>query len=167
MSRLAVVLFNLGGPDRPGSIEPFLFNLFNDPEIIGAPGALRWLLARLLSRRRAAEASAIYQRLGGKSPLLDNTRLQAEALEVLLGDTASARVFIAMRYWHPMSVETAEAVKAFAADEIVLLPLYPSFPRRPPEALSRNGGAPPPPSAWRRRRVPSAAIRRRRALSAR
>ncbi|MDP7241942.1 MAG: ferrochelatase [Rhodospirillales bacterium] len=127
MSRLAVVLFNLGGPDRLSSVEPFLFNLFNDPEIIGAPGPLRWLLARLLSRRRRAEASTIYKRLGGKSPLLENTRLQAEALETSLSDSASARVFIAMRHWHPMSVETAEAVKAFAPDEIVLLPLYPQF----------------------------------------
>ena len=127
MSRLAVVLFNLGGPDRLSSVEPFLFNLFNDPEIIGAPGPLRWLLARLLSRRRRAEASTIYKRLGGKSPLLENTRLQAEALETSLSDSASARVFIAMRHWHPMSVETAEAVKVFAPDEIVLLPLYPQF----------------------------------------
>ena len=127
MSRLAVVLFNLGGPDAPSSVEPFLFNLFNDPAIIGAPGPLRWLLARFIARRRGPEAAEIYEKLGGKSPLLENTRLQAEALQARLGDSESARVFIAMRYWHPMSVETAEAVKAFAPDGIVLLPLYPQF----------------------------------------
>ena len=127
MPRLAVVLFNLGGPDAPGSVEPFLFNLFNDSAIIGAPGPLRWLLARIISRRRGPEAAEIYGKLGGKSPLLENTRLQAEALHALLGDSESARVFIAMRYWHPMSLETAEAVKAFAPDEVVLVPLYPQF----------------------------------------
>jgi ferrochelatase len=127
MSRLAVVLFNLGGPDAPDSVEPFLFNLFNDPAIIGAPGPLRWLLARIISRRRRREAARIYEELGGKSPLLENTRAQAQALQTQLGDLASAQVFIAMRYWHPMSEETAEAVKAFAPDEVVLLPLYPQF----------------------------------------
>ena len=127
MSRLAVVLFNLGGPDAPNSVEPFLFNLFNDPAIIGTPAPLRWLLARLIARRRGPEAAEIYAKLGGKSPLLENTRLQAQALQARLGGSESARVFIAMRYWHPMSLETAESVKAFAPDEIVLLPLYPQF----------------------------------------
>ena len=71
MERLAVVLFNLGGPDSPEAIEPFLFNLFNDAAIIGAPGPLRWILAKFISRRRAPEAREIYKNLGGKSPLLD------------------------------------------------------------------------------------------------
>ena len=127
MSKLAVILFNLGGPDASRSVEPFLFNLFNDSAIIGAPGPLRWLLAHLISRRRGSEAAEIYGKLGGKSPLLENTRRQAEALQTLIGGSDSARVFIAMRYWHPMSLETAEAVKAFAPDEVVLLPLYPQY----------------------------------------
>ena len=70
MSRIAVVVFNLGGPDRPEAVEPFLFNLFNDPAIIGLPGPLRWLLAKLISRRRAPVAREIYAELGGGSPLL-------------------------------------------------------------------------------------------------
>jgi len=127
MSKLAVVLFNLGGPDVLNSVEPFLFSLLSDPAIIGAPAPVRWLLARLLSHRRGPEAREIYAKLGGKSPLLENTRLQAQALQARLGRFDSARVFIAMRYWHPMCLETAESVKAFAPDEIILLPLYPQF----------------------------------------
>lgn len=124
MPRLAIVLFNLGGPDRPESVQPFLFNLFSDPAIIRTPNPLRWVLAKLISRRRAPEAQEIYGKLGGKSPLLDNTMAQAEALGALL---PYARVFTAMRYWHPMAEEVAREVAAFAPDEIVLLPLYPQF----------------------------------------
>lgn len=132
MERLAVVLFNLGGPDGPQAIEPFLFNLFNDAAITQAPGPLRWMLAKFISRRRAPEAREIYKNLGGKSPLLEETQAQADALARRLEDGAEdgareARVFIAMRYWHPMSEETVQAVKAFGPDKIVLLPLYPQY----------------------------------------
>jgi ferrochelatase len=125
MSKRAVVLFNLGGPDGPDAVRPFLFNLFSDPAIIGLPQPLRWLVAKMISARRAPVARAIYGHIGGKSPLLDLTRAQAEALERELG--GETRVFIAMRYWHPLSDETARAVKAYQPDEVVLLPLYPQY----------------------------------------
>ena len=129
MRKTAIVLFNLGGPDRPEAVRPFLFNLFNDPAIIDAPGPLRWLLAQTISRRRAPIARKIYQELGGGSPLLANTRIQAEALEAALnaGGDREFKVFIAMRHWHPMSDETARAVTAHGPDQVVLLPLYPQF----------------------------------------
>ncbi len=136
MARTAIVLFNLGGPDGPRAVRPFLFNLFNDPAIIAAPGPLRWLLAQGISRRRAPVARRIYDELGGGSPLLANTEAQAHALETALnaqaGGNAQAgadevKAFIAMRYWHPMSEETARAVKAYDPERIVLLPLYPQF----------------------------------------
>jgi len=130
MRKTAVVLFNLGGPDRPGAVRPFLFNLFNDPAIIDAPGPLRWLLAQWISRRRAPLARKIYEEIGGASPLLANTEAQAKALEAVLnagdGDD-QVRVFIAMRYWHPMSREVARAVESYGPDQVVLLPLYPQF----------------------------------------
>lgn len=125
MSRTAVILFNLGGPDRPESVEPFLRNLFSDPAIIRAPGVVRWLLARLISRRRAPFARENYAHLGGGSPLLANTRAQAAALQAALGD--DHRVFIAMRYWHPMSDEVAREVAAWRPERTILLPLYPQF----------------------------------------
>jgi len=125
--RIAVVLFNLGGPDNPEAIQPFLFNLFNDPAIIQMPSPLRWLLARFISARRAPVAKEIYKHLGGKSPLLDLTQDQATALENVLTDLGEVKCFIAMRYWHPMVMEAAERVRNFVPDEIVLLPLYPQF----------------------------------------
>lgn len=127
--KIAVVLYNLGGPDRPEDIRPFLFNLFNDPMIIGAPGLIRWLLAKLISTRRAPVARKIYEHLGGGSPLLANTQAQADALDAVL--TASSedeyRTFVAMRYWHPMAEKVAREVKAYEPERIVLLPLYPQF----------------------------------------
>src|SRR5229473_8510457 len=117
MNRLAVVLFNLGGPDNPAAVEPFLFNLFSDRAIIRLPNPLRWLIARLIARRRAPVARKIYEQLGGGSPLLANTQAQARALQMALEGTArEVRVFIAMRYWHPLSGETAKAVMDFAPD---------------------------------------------------
>jgi protoporphyrin/coproporphyrin ferrochelatase len=108
MSRTAVILFNLGGPDRPGAVRPFLFNLFNDRAIIALPQPLRWLIALLIAGRRAAVARAIYDKIGGSSPLLANTEAQARALEAALGP--GHRCFIAMRYWHPLSEFAARAV---------------------------------------------------------
>ncbi|MDH3703444.1 MAG: ferrochelatase [Alphaproteobacteria bacterium] len=128
--RLAVVLFNLGGPDGPEALRPFLFNLFNDKAIIGAPQPIRWLLARFISTRRAPVAQQIYAELGGGSPLLANTETQAEALAAMLVDRNIAeevRCFIAMRYWHPLTEETVTAVRDWAPDRVVMLPLYPQY----------------------------------------
>lgn len=125
---LAVILFNLGGPDRPEAVEPFLFNLFNDPAIIGAPGFLRRRLARRIAARRASVACEIYAKLGGGSPILVNTQEQARALEAQLRARGmAAKAFVAMRYWYPFAADAARAVAAFAPKRIVLLPLYPQF----------------------------------------
>jgi protoporphyrin/coproporphyrin ferrochelatase len=125
MSRLAVVLFNLGGPDSIAAVEPFLANLFADPAIVELPNPFRAVLAKLIAHRRGPTARAIYEKMGNASPLLANTEAQARALEPALGP--DARVFIAMRYWAPLSEETAAAVKRWNPDEIVLLPLYPQY----------------------------------------
>ena len=130
MSRLAVVLMNLGGPDRLESVRPFLFNLFNDRAIIGVPQPMRWMLAQLISRRRAPVARLIYEELGGGSPLLKNTEDQSAALEAelrRLHPTGDIRCFIAMRYWRPLTEETVDAVADWGADSILLLPLYPQY----------------------------------------
>jgi ferrochelatase len=125
--RTAIVLFNLGGPDSPDAVRPFLFNLFNDPAIISAPGIVRWFLAQMISRRRAPFARENYAIMGGKSPLLANTLEQAKALEAALGQEGEVRCFIAMRYWHPFAGEAARDVKNFNPDQVVLLPLYPQY----------------------------------------
>lgn len=125
MSKLAVVVMNLGGPDSLAAVEPFLFNLFSDPAIIALPNPLRWLVAKLIARRRGPLARQIYAKIGNASPLVKNTEMQAAALQAKLG--MDCRVFIAMRYWAPRADDAAQAVKHWGADEIVLLPLYPQF----------------------------------------
>jgi len=126
--RVAIVLFNLGGPDRPESVQPFLENLFRDPAILRVPGWIRPWLSRLIARRRTPAATANYAILGGGSPLLRLTEDQARALEAAMaGDAGEYRCFIAMRYWHPLTDACAREVAAWAPDEVLLLPLYPQF----------------------------------------
>ena len=128
MTRVAVVLFNLGGPDNQAAVKSFLFNLFRDPAIITLPAVARYPLAALISTTREKTARANYAIMGGGSPLLPETEAQAKALEAALtGAAVEAKCFIAMRYWKPFARETARAVAAFAPDEIVLLPLYPQY----------------------------------------
>jgi ferrochelatase len=124
--RTAVVLFNLGGPDSPEAVRPFLENLFGDPAILRLPTPIRWLLARLIAARRTPVAQQSYGRIGGRSPLLDETRKQADALSAALADEG-VRIFVCMRYWHPMADQVAVEVREFAPDRIVLLPLYPQY----------------------------------------
>jgi protoporphyrin/coproporphyrin ferrochelatase len=125
MSRIAVVLFNLGGPDSCAAVQPFLFSLFYDRAIIDKPNPLRWILAKAIARRRAPVTRQIYAQIGNASPLRANTALQAHALRAALG--SDYRVFFAMRYWHPRASATAAEVKAWGPDEVVLLPLYPQY----------------------------------------
>jgi ferrochelatase len=126
--KLAVVLFNLGGPDSLEAVEPFLRNLFSDPAILSLPWIVRWPLARIIARRRAPFARDIYAKMGGSSPIVAETRAQADALDKVLAESGlDAKCFIAMRCWHPFSDGAALAVKAWGADRIVLLPLYPQF----------------------------------------
>lgn len=128
--RVAVVLFNLGGPDAPESVRPFLVNLFTDPAILRVPGFIRPWLGRLIAWRRTAPAQENYAVLGGKSPLRELTEEQGQNLEALLRQRepeTEYRCFVAMRYWHPMSDETVSAVQSWGAEEILLIPLYPQY----------------------------------------
>jgi len=124
--RIAIVLFNLGGPDGPESIRPFLVNLFTDPAILRVNFLIRPFLARIIAAARLKPASENYAHIGGRSPLLGLTEQQARALEAALPEF-DARCFIAMRYWHPMSEEVVRAVRDWDPDEVVLLPLYPQY----------------------------------------
>lgn len=127
--KVAVVLFNMGGPDSLKAVKPFLFNLFYDPAIIALKNPLRWMVAKIISRKRMPIAKEIYGRMGGKSPILEQTKAQATALENKLNEDNEAEYtcFIAMRYWHPFSRETVEQVKKYNPDRIILLPLYPHY----------------------------------------
>jgi ferrochelatase len=126
--KVAVILFNLGGPDSPEAVQPFLKNLFSDPAIISLPWIARAPLARLIARRRTPVARKIYDHIGGRSPIFEETRAQANALEKALArEGVEAKAFVAMRYWHPFSDGAARAAAAYKPDRIVLLPLYPQY----------------------------------------
>jgi protoporphyrin/coproporphyrin ferrochelatase len=127
---LGIVLFQLGGPDTLEAIQPFLYNLFCDPDIIDFPFARigRRPLAKLISSTRAKKVEHHYSVIGGGSPIRRFTENQARALESALdGYGISARCFVAMRYWHPFTAEAVEALKRAGCDEVVLLPLYPHY----------------------------------------
>lgn len=128
-SLTAVVLMNLGGPDSPEAVEPFLYNIFSDPDVIQLPLGFLWQksFARRISRARAAESRANYAKIGGRSPILEHTRSQAKALEAALGP--GFKCYIAMRAWHPFTEEAVDELLADGATEVIALPLYPQRSR--------------------------------------
>jgi len=127
--RIAVILFQLGGPENQAAVEPFLYNLFCDPDIINFPGAFlaRQALAKLISRRRSKKVAQHYAEIGGGSPIRRLTEQQARALEAALRPHLHARVIVAMRYWHPDTAEAVSSLESAPYDELVLLPLYPHY----------------------------------------
>lgn len=130
--KVAIVLFNLGGPDSKEAIEPFLFNFFMDPNIVSAPKPIRYLLAKYISKSRSrGEAGEGYKELGYKSPLLANSQEQAKALEKVLNERSEDgtiyKTYVCMRYWKPMAEDVFKQITTDGVDEIALLPLYPQF----------------------------------------
>lgn len=128
--KIGVVLLNLGGPDSLDAVEPFLFNLFNDPEIINFPLSFlfRKRLAKLISSRRAPSIQEQYQKIGGKSPIVDLTNKQAEILEKnLQAKGVDAKVYVAMRYWKPFTEDVIAQIEKDGIKKVILLPLYPQF----------------------------------------
>lgn len=127
--RHAVVLLNLGGPDSLAAVRPFLYNLFSDPDIfkfpLGAP--TQKLFAWLISTRRASEAGKGYAAIGGKSPLLENTQRQAQALVQALAADGPFEVFVCMRYWHPRASAVVAELQRRGVERVLLLPLYPQY----------------------------------------
>jgi len=127
--KTAVILFNLGGPDSPKAVRPFLYNLFSDPDIFHFPlGRLsQKFFAWMISRKRAAEAGKNYAAIGGKSPILENTQEQAIALQLSLAMEGEFDVFVCMRYWHPLTKDVVRELKQKKYGEVILLPLYPQY----------------------------------------
>jgi ferrochelatase len=128
--RVGIVLFQLGGPDTLEAIQPFLYNLFCDPDIIDFPFARigRKPLAKLISTTRARKVEHHYSTIGGGSPIRPNTERQARALERKLRTQGiDAHCFVAMRYWHPFTHEAIAELRAAECDEVVLLPMYPQY----------------------------------------
>jgi ferrochelatase len=125
--KIFVILTNLGGPDSLSAVRPFLFNLFYDKAILNLPTPLRFLLAKWISFVRDKKARGIYSLIGGRSPILENTLVQAKLLKVALEDDFELMVVPSMRYWRPRAKDVVEVLKVFKPEKIVLLPLYPQF----------------------------------------
>lgn len=123
--KIAVLLVNLGGPDDLKAVQPFLFNLFSDPAIIGLANPFRKWLASFIAWRRAPKARAIYEHIGGRSPLLENTQNQAQSLQAVLGE--KFLVLPVMRYWHPRAREVASQLTPDKIEHVIILPLYPQY----------------------------------------
>src|SRR6188768_782118 len=134
--KIGVVLLNLGGPDSLDAVEPFLYNLFSDPDIIDFPGSFlfRKRLAKLISTRRAPMVMKQYEKIGGKSPLKEYTLKQAALLEERLNEKLPAKVYAAMRYWHPSTEETLDAIENEGISKVILLPLYPQYSKATTES---------------------------------
>ncbi|MBN8828346.1 MAG: ferrochelatase [Sphingobacteriia bacterium] len=127
---ISIILLNLGGPDSPKSVKPFLFNLFYDPAIIRLPKIFRWLIAKIISSKREKTAIEIYEKIGGSSPILQNTIRQAIKLNEKLNNNIfqiNYNIEIAMRYWYPRAKEIVLKLKKTNPEFIILLPLYPQF----------------------------------------
>lgn len=150
--KIGVVLLNLGGPDSLEAVEPFLYNLFCDPDIIDFPGSFlfRKGLAKLISSRRHPRIQEQYKQIGGKSPLKDHTLRQAALLEEKLNEKFPAKVYTAMRYWHPSTEEAIDEIEKDGINKIILLPLYPQYSKATTESsvkewerqLKLRGGKP-------------------------
>ncbi|MBN1301511.1 MAG: ferrochelatase [Melioribacteraceae bacterium] len=127
MSKTAVVLLNLGGPDSIEAIQPFLYNLFRDPDIFKIPVGQKFI-ASIISRRRAPRVAEEYKLIGGKSPINDWTEKQRSMLEKSLReDGHEVNVMVAMRYWKPLTEDTIDCIKKEKYEKIILLPLYPHY----------------------------------------
>jgi len=126
--KTAVLLLQMGGPDSLEAVEPFLYNLFSDRDIIKiGPAFLQPFIARMIVKRRAPKSAANYRDIGGKSPLRALTEQQAQELEKVLG--GNYRCFVAMRYWHPFTDEALSAIRQAGIDRIIALSLYPHYSR--------------------------------------
>ena len=127
--KAAVVLVNLGGPDKLENVQPFLFNLFSDPDIFKLPFGEKGqeLFAGLISKYRAPKSAILYKDIGGSSPLHPNTLDQASALQIKLREVDDFQVHVAQRYWHPLIPEVIEKLSYESFDKIVLLPLFPQY----------------------------------------
>jgi len=148
--KIGVVLLNLGGPDSLEAVEPFLYNLFVDPDIINFPGSflVRKPLAKLISSKRHPKIQEQYKQIGGKSPLKDFTLGQARLLEEKLNEKFPAKVYAAMRYWHPFTEEVLDEIEKEEIKKVILLPLYPQYSKATTESsvkewkklLNQRGG---------------------------
>jgi ferrochelatase len=138
--KIGVVLLNLGGPDSLDAVEPFLFNLFSDPDIIDFPLSFlfRKRLAKIISTRRSPGVIEQYREIGGKSPLKDYTLKQASLLEAALNKGVPAKVYVAMRYWRPSTEEALEAIERDGIDRVILLPLYPQYSKATTESSMKE-----------------------------
>jgi ferrochelatase len=129
--KVGVLLLNLGGPDTLDDVQPFLYNLFADPDIINLPDMMKWFqkpLAMMISHYRVEKSREAYASIGGGSPQRKITEAQGRALEEALKERGvNAKAYVGMRYWAPFTSDALAAMKRDGIERLVVLPLYPQF----------------------------------------
>src|SRR3990167_4618755 len=127
--KLGIVLFNLGGPDSLDAVKPFLYNLFQDPDLFQFPlnSLVRKPLAYLIASLRAPKSRFYFESIGGKSPIKELTLKQAEELEKALNSEVPVKVVVAMRYWTPFTDDAIRELQREGIQKVILLPLYPQY----------------------------------------
>ena len=129
--RIAVMIVNMGGPDSLEAVGPYLYNIFKDPDIIDIPlpGFLRERFVRWLSEKREPKSRAIFEKIGGKTPLNEITNEQGTLLEAKLNlsDNIKYKVFPAMRYWYPLMTEVWQQIVSEDFKKLIIISLYPYY----------------------------------------
>jgi ferrochelatase len=129
IEKIAVVLMNLGGPSDLKEVKPFLFSLFYDKAIITLPNPFRFMIAKLISNTREKKSQHLYSLMGGKSPILEETIKQSNALMNKLSENPNYdfKTFVCMRHSKPNASDVVAEISQYKPDQVILLPLYPQF----------------------------------------
>ncbi|MEB3196744.1 MAG: ferrochelatase [Candidatus Sericytochromatia bacterium] len=128
--RQVLLILNFGGPQRAGEVEPFLFELFRDPDVIPIPGPpiVREAFADLISGLRWTKTARQYGQIGGGSPLVPTTYEQGAALQRALAERGlDFEVHYAMRYTRPDTRTALMAIREGGPARIVTLAMYPHY----------------------------------------
>ncbi|MDQ3780115.1 MAG: ferrochelatase [Chloroflexota bacterium] len=117
--RLAVLMMAYGGPESLDDVRPYLMDVRN---------------YRPTSDTVVAEITERYAEIGGRSPILELTRAQGNALQDALkrehdSDANDWRVFVGMRHWHPFIKDVLAEMAKLGYDRAVGLVMAPHYSR--------------------------------------
>jgi ferrochelatase len=121
---IGLLVMAYGGPNSIDEVEPYLLDVRGyrptAPEIIH-------------------EVRERYREIGGRSPILEQTREQATALEAALDTNGQEfKAFVGMRHWHPFIKDTLAEMQAQGIERAVGLVMAPHYSRMSIEAYFKK-----------------------------